>query len=491
MKNIVLLFVLSVFGWFSAPASTSQVATRPNILWIVANDISPDLGCYGNKLVHTPNLDKLAQEGVMYRNFITVGAVCSPSRSALITGMYSVSINSHNQFPKDKTTLPAPIVPVTEYFRQAGYYVANTGGVQMSGPHYTGYNFVHDPKKLYQGFDWGQKKKDQPFFAQVHLTLAHRPFKRDPSRPVNPDKVVLPPYYPNHPVARQDWALYLETIQLLDQQIGTILEKMKRDGLAQNTVVFFFGDHGRPHVRGKQFLYEGGINTPLIVRWPGHLPAGTTSDRLVSNIDLAATALQLANIKIPAHLQGQDFLSKTAPARAYAFAARDRCDETLDRIRAVRTKDFKYIRNFYPERPYTQFNAYKKWEYPVLTLMQVLQRQGKLNPDQARFMASNRPAEELYDLRKDPFELHNLAGQSAYETKLKELRAQLDNWLTVADKGPYPENPEEVSYAVELMKGKFKDAMEKKGLSPTISDEEYLQYWEKQLVPTKPEQALK
>lgn len=479
-KNYFLLIV-----WISLVSTNvlgQSQQKRPNILWIVANDLCPDLASYGNKLVHTPNLDELAGQGVLYKNLITVGAVCSPNRSSFITGMYSVSINCQNQFPKNKTTLPAGIVPITDHFKKAGYYVANTGGTEMTGPYYTGYNFVHDGKEMYNGFDWRGRGKDQPFFAQVHLTYSHRPFKNDVSHPIDPDKVVVPPYYPNHPVSRKDWALYLETIQLLDQQVGEILERLEQDGLAENTVVFFFGDHGRPHVRGKQFLYEGGINTPLIIRWPGTLKAGTKSDRLISNIDLSATSLQIAGVEIPGYMQGVDFLGETSKPRQYVFAARDRCDETLDRIRAVRTKDYKYIRNFFPDRPYTQFNAYKKAEYPVLTLMQVLNKKGELNADQARFMAATRPGEELYDLKNDPFEMHNLAANKKYQAKLKELRTQMDAWLATSDKGTYPEDAGEVSHAQELMKNKFKADMEKRGLDPAISDEEYLKYWEEKLL---------
>ncbi len=268
---------------------------------------------------------------------------------------------------------------------------------------------------------------------------------------------------------------------MLDQEVGEILDRLEKDGLADNTVVFFFGDHGQPHVRGKQFLYEGGINAPLIIREPGTAKLGNKSDRLISNIDIAATTLQLAGIPLPAYMQGIDFLGKSAKPRAYAFAARDRCDETLDRIRAVRTKDFKYIRNFFPERPYTQFNAYKKFDYPVLTLMQILNKNGQLNADQARFMAATKPAEELYDLRNDPYEMHNLAGQPKHQTKLKELRKELDAWLLKADTGQYPEDPEEVSYAQELMKSRFKAQMEKIGLTPESSDEAFLKYWEDRL----------
>lgn len=481
LVNFLLFYVLLCYGF--AYANQKAVSSRPNILWIVANDISPDLGCYGNKLVSTPHLDQLAREGVIYQNFFTVGAVCSPSRSGLITGMYQVSINSHNQFTKYKKALPDPMVPVTDYFKKAGYFVTNSSGIQLDkAGYYTGYNFSHDAEKLHNGTDWRQRAPGQPFFAQIHLTYSHRPFESDPSQPVDPDKVVLPPYYPDHPLARKDWALYLETVQLMDQQIGKILERLKKDELADNTVIFFFGDHGRPHVRGKQFLYDGGIHTPLIVRWPGNLKSGTKNSRLISNIDLAPTAMQLAGIEIPDYMQGRDFMSKTSKPREHIFAMRDRCDGTIDRIRAVRTKDFKYIRNFYPELPYTQFNAYKKWAYPVLTLMQVMQKNGELTPEQAHFMAPDRPAEELYDLRNDPYEVHNLADQAAYQDKLKELSGILDGWLLEADKGKYPEDSSEIIYAQKLMKKEFKEHMEKKGLSDDISDEDFLKYWKKELL---------
>src|SRR5690606_24449718 len=223
------------------------------------------------------------------------------------------------------------------------------------------------------------------------------------------------------------------------------------------------------------------IHSPLIVRWPEQLKAGTKTDRLVSNIDLAPTAMQLADIDVPEYMQGSDFLGKNSIPRSHVFAARDRCDGTLDRIRTVRTKDFKYIRNFYPERPYTQFNGYKKWSYPVLTLMQVMYKNGELTPEQARFMAPSRPGEELYDLNADPFEMNNLAGQPAFQGELKELREVMDSWLAEVDLAEYPEDPAEISEAQKTMELQYIENMKKKGLDPQISDEDYLQYWLKEL----------
>jgi arylsulfatase A-like enzyme len=467
-------------GWFVfallflSQIASGQVKTKPsikpNILWIVANDISNDLACYGNTLVHTPNLDGLAKRGVLYRNHIVVGAVCSPNRSAFITGMHAVSINSHNQFPTVRSPLPAGIKPVTEYLRQDGYYLANTKGPEMEGPYSSGYNFQHDAEKMYDGFSWEGRKPGQPFFAQVHLTNVHRPFFRDPSRPINPDQVVLPPYYPDHKIARQDWVMYLETIQLLDKQIGEILAKLKKDGLEENTVVFFFGDHGRAHIRDKQFLYDGGVNAPLIVSWPGKIRQGVKDDRLISNVDHAATLLQLAGVKQPDHMQGRDYLNAKSKPNSYVFSARDRCDGTLDRIRMVRTKDFKLIRNFYPDRPYTQYSSYKRYSYPMWTLMKVLKEQNKLNAAQSLFLADTRPEYELYDVKNDPHELNNLSGNSANNTKLNELKKVLNDWIAKADKGPHPENSEEIKKGIASM-----------GADISVPEEQFLETWEKRL----------
>jgi arylsulfatase A-like enzyme len=469
----------------SKAAGTSGNVQRLNILWIVADDLGADLGCYGDPLVHSPHLNRLATEGTLYSNLYTVTAVCSPSRSALITGMYPVSINCHQHRTQYKNPLPAPVKPITEYFREAGYFVTNGNFRDLNKPGKTDYNFIHHHDSLYDGSDWRQRKNDQPFFSQVQIFYPHRPFARDPSHPINPDAVRLPPYYPDHRLARQDWALYLETVQIVDQEVGRILERLEEDGLANNTVVFFFGDQGRPHVRDKQFLYDGGTHTPLIVRWPGKLKPGTKDSRLISNVDLGPAAMQVAGIVVPEHMQGKDFLAAQDEQREHVFSMRDRRDETVDRIRSVRTQEYKYIRNYYPERPYTQFNAYKKQSYPVLTLMQVMHSNGELTPAQEHFMQDRRPAEELYDLRNDPHEIHNLALDADYQWKKKELSAVLNDWLAEADKGQYPEDPAEIAYARELMRENYRMGMERIGLSEASSDEEILTYWEKVLTPTK------
>jgi len=451
------------------PARLSAVDSaedRPNILWILSEDISPDLGCYGTPAVQTPNLDRLARQGIRFTQAFTTSPVCSASRSAMITGMYQTSIGAHHHrsHRDDGYTLPEPVRPITDYFRRAGYFTANVTtaapGVRGSGK--TDFNF-NVRGKPFDGTDWAVKrpsnestasrrKANQPFFAQLSISMTHRGghwknLEEKLDNPVDPAAVKLPPYYPDHPIARRDWATYLNSIQVMDQYVGKILQRLDDEGLAENTLVVFIGDHGRCHVRGKQWLYDGGIHIPLLVRWPGKLKAGQVCDHLVSAIDISATVLKVAGIEPPAHIEGQVFLEpagkggwKPVKKRDYIIAARDRCDETIDRIRCVRTDRYKYIRNFMPDRPYTQKNRYKERSYPVLGLMKELHAQGKVTPVQALFMASRKPDEELYDLQADPYEVHNLAGSQEHQAILKRMRAILQQWIEeTGDMGQSPE----------------------------------------------------
>src|SRR5690606_7014253 len=293
----------------------------------------------------------------------------------------------------------------------------------------------------------------------------------------------------------KDWALYLETVQLTDRHVGAILQRLEDEGLAENTIVFFFGDQGQPHVRAKQFLYDAGIHTPLIVRFPagmraaGRATTGAEDHRMVSTVDIAVTTLGLAGIPLPDHLQGVDFLAADRQPRRYAFSMRDRCDEAVDRIRSVRSERFKYIRNFYPERPYTQFSAYKKSNYPVLTQLEIMFREGGLDENQRQFMADKRPAEELYDVQADPHELHNLALLPGYSDTLARYREVLDGWLAEADHGVYPEPASEIVHAEKLMQEIFAREMAEKGLPANVSDRELLSYWERSLLGTDSKQS--
>lgn len=463
--------------------ASKEKTSQPNILWIVADDLGVELSCYGVDHVYTPNIDRLAAEGTLYRNMFTVAAVSSVSRSSLITGMYPTSIDCHQHRKQYKSPLPDPVIPITEYFRQAGYFVCN--GIVNNRTKFgkTDYNFTHDVKTLYDGADWQERKEGQPFFAQIQISYPHRPFIEDKEHPVDPSLVDIPPNYPDHPVTRKDWAMYLETVQAVDRQVGVILQRLENEGLLDNTIIFFFGDQGHPHIRSKQFMYEEGTHTPLIVRCPSGLTPGGECVDLISNIDLSAQALMTAGIEIPSYMHGQPFIGKKTPKRTYIASTRDRMDETVDRIRAIRTQQFRYIRNFYPELPYTQWNAYKKFNYPVLTLMQVMFKKGKLTNDQALFLAESRPAEELYDIQKDPFCLNNLVDDPTLNEELVKMRDNMDSWLIKYDLATYPEAQEEIDYAKRLMDEQFKMWMSKIGLSPDISDEDFLKWWQEKLIP--------
>ncbi len=417
---------------------------RPNILWIISEDTCPDFGCYGERLVHTPNVDRLAAEGARFTNAFTATPVCSTSRSSFMTGVHCTSFGAHHHRSHrgDGFTLPSDIHVFTHYLRQAGYFTAITHGRK------TDWNFKPHGKP-YDSNKWDDLKSHQPFFAQVQFSETHRGFKRCKDHPVDPDKVTVPPYYPDHPVTRKDWARYLETVNVLDQKIGKVLERLERDGLAENTIVFYFADHGRPHVRGKQWLYEGGIHIPLVVRWPKHIQPGTVVEELVSAVDFAPSVLDLARAAVPKHMHGRIFLGPRKQGEPDSIiASRHRCDETVDGIRCVRTRRWKYIRNRMPDRPYAQFNRYKQRSYPVMRLLWQLHADGNLEPAQARFMAPSRPPEELYDLQADPSEIENLADAPEHQDTLERLRQRLDQWADeTGDLGEIPEPHLEPLYA--------------------------------------------
>lgn len=428
---------------------------RPNILWLIAEDFGPHLGCWGTKEVWTPNLDRLAAEGVRYTRAYTTAPVCSPSRSAFMTGMYQTTIGAHHHrsHRDDGYRLPAGVRVLTDRLRDDGYFTANVRslgpGIAFKGTGKTDWNFTY-PGKPFDSEDWTELKSHQPFYAQVNFQETHRTFHA-PQR-ADPAKVEVPPYYPDHPVTRRDWAEYLDAASELDRKVGRILEQLRADGLAENTVILFFGDNGQAHVRGKQFCYESGLSVPLIVHWPKSLTApkgfrpGTVSDRLVASIDFTATTLDLAGVSRPEGMQGEVFLGeRAAPPREYVFGARDRCDETVARFRTVRDARYRYIRNFMPERPFLQANEYKERQYPVWNLIKELHAQGKLSPVQDALAQPHMPAEELYDLEQDPHEIRNLADSkdSGHQAALKRLRGVLERWIEDSnDQGRIPEPPE-------------------------------------------------
>lgn len=470
---------------FGSDAAQSRPA-RPNILWIVAEDLCPDLHCYGTPLVQTPNIDKLAAGGAMFTNAFSAAPVCSASRSALLTGMYQTAINAHHHRPPRIPPLPGGVRFATEYFREAGYFTCNNRALNWDKRGKIDCNF-QIPEIPYDGTDWRERRPGQPFFAQVQFGETHRSFARDPRSPIDPNLVRVPPYYPDHPLTRRDWADYLEYIQILDRKIGKVLERLKEDGLENSTIVFFFADHGRPHVRGKQYLYDGGIHIPLIIRWPGRIRPGTVHEDLVSGIDLLPTCLTMANIRVPDSMQGRSFWGPNVQKREFIISARDRIDETYDRVRCVRSKKLKYLRNFYPNQPYIQKNVVPRLVLPVLTLMVVLHQEGRLTPAQAAFMAKTRPDEELYDLEKDPHEMNNVASDPRYRQHLERMRSILEKWIVETnDHGMFREDPEIAeNVRRNFWKTIYEPGMKKRGLDPNVTSQEYLAYWQERMLSRK------
>jgi N-sulfoglucosamine sulfohydrolase len=278
--------------------------------------------------------------------------------------------------------------------------------------------------------------------------------------------------------------MYLESIQVFDRKVGQVLQRLEDEGVADNTIVFLISDHGRAHIRDKQFLYDGGIRVPCIVRWPGHIDAGIVSNALVSGIDFAPTALSLAGLDVPHEMEGNIFLGPDAKSRTEVISARDRCDGTVDRIRCVRTQDYKYIRNFHPDRAYMQFNGYKYQQYPLWTLLPLLAKEGQLTDAQTKFLAPSRPYEELYDLQADPHELNNLAESAEHQTILNDLSRRLDDWIeTYKDQGAVPEDPASIAeYALDMHSRNQSRMENQHGITKPVSPEEYIEIWEKRLL---------
>jgi N-sulfoglucosamine sulfohydrolase len=441
LKIAAVFRVVTIALWFLVSLSLAWAAAppRPNILWLIAEDFGPHLGCYGTKEVFTPNLDRMATEGVRYTRFFTTAPVCSPSRSAFMTGMYQTTIGAHNHrsHRDDDYELPKGVRLLTDWLRDSGYFTANIRELPANfGFHGTGktdWNFRYQGKP-FDSDNWADLKAHQPFYAQINFHETHRKFNG--SKRADPAKVEIPPCYPDHPVTRADWAAYLDAASELDRKIGLILNRLAADGLASNTVVVFFGDNGQAHVRGKQFCYDSGLRVPMIVRWPHgfpepqHFKHGAVDDRLLEAIDLAPTMLAIAGSSPPSSMQGHIFLGANATSpKEYVFGARDRCDETAFRFRTVRDKRYRYIHNFTPDRPFLQPNEYKEKQYPVWNLLKELHAAGKLTPEQEALCAATMPEEELYDLERDPHEINNLARSAEHQKTLERLRKVLNHWI--------------------------------------------------------------
>jgi len=458
--NVLKSFAVfsSILILLSCGSPQQDMPGRPNILWITCEDMSPHLGCYGDTVARTPVLDQLAREGIRYTNAFSVAGVCSPSRACLITGLYQTSFGAQHMRTLSRTAAIAQVtdlvalaIPVyeavppagvscfTEYLRVAGYYVSNNVK--------TDYQF-HIPITAWDDCSstahWRNRSEDQPFFSIFNITTTHESqvwVRAGDSLLVDPSRVIVPPYYPDNPIVRKDIARHFTNIILMDRQVADILAQLEEDGLSNETIVFFYSDHGDGLPRAKRWLYDSGLRVPLIIRFPGRRFAGEVTDELVSFVDFAPTVLSLAGIDIPGYMQGQAFLGdqKAAP-RDYIFAAKDRMDPSIDNARAVRDKGFKYIRNYMPEKPFVQFIPYRD-QMDLMKELLEYHSEGKLEGPQKLWFRTTKPEEELYDTRLDPHEINNLAGNPEYSEVLEELRQAHLGWKSAYD--PYHMVPED------------------------------------------------
>lgn len=451
MKKVFSNFLISISTAFllicsitscNQRQSQDEQAEQPNILWIVSEDNSPFFGCYGDEFATTPTFDKLASEGVLYENAFANAPVCAPARSTIITGMYPPSMGTQNM--RSVYSTPESIKFFPQYLREAGYYTTNNAkeDYNMNKPEGT---WDESSRKAH----YKNRKEGQPFFAIFNLGVSHESsiHKSTPAAELrhDPAKVTLPPYHPDTPEMRHDWAQYYDKIEDLDSQVAKILIELEDAGLAGNTIVGYYGDHGGVIARSKRFVYESGTHVPMIWRFPEkykHLAPSapnTRTDRLVSFVDLAPTVLSLAGVEVPDYMQGKAFLGdQQAQPRDYVHLFRGRMDERIDMVRAVRNKQFRYIKNYMPHRIYGQYIEYL-WRAPSCRSWEEAYKAGECNEAQSAFW-EQKPPEELYDVNVDPWEVNNLAGDPEYAGVLEELRDEKDRWMSgIRDTGLMPE----------------------------------------------------
>ncbi|GGG51331.1 hypothetical protein GCM10011414_21110 [Croceivirga lutea] len=468
----------------SSKIITIELPKKPNILWLVTEDMGAYLPMFGDSTIATRNLSRLAKEGVIYPNLFSTSGVCAPSRAAIATGMYPSSIGANHMrttsytevtgLPKYGAIPPPEVKMISELLRSEGYYCTNN--------YKTDYQFkapmtAWDESSPYA--HWRNREKDQPFFAVMNFTETHESGLFEPygfreietrhyhsgnqnykwqnfggshaknrmteeKTPVHLSKETqfdIPPYLPDTPEVRRDmWKLY-NNIAEMDKQVGAVLKQLEEDGLLENTIIFFYGDHGGPLPRQKRLIYDSGLNTPMIIRFPNKWKAGTVDEQLVSFVDFAPTLLSLTGTNPPEHLQGEAFLGEFAhdEERTYIHAAADRFDGYTDAIRAVRDKRFKYIRNYRPEQGYYLPIDYRE-KIPTMQELLRLRDAGELDSIQMQWFRASKPIDELYDCVNDPHELHNLANDPKYAVKLKELQNEMDRWI--AKIGDQPNLPE-------------------------------------------------
>lgn len=445
-KSCWIKFPFFLLLFLSAISKFVDAQSRPNIIWITCEDISPFLPSYGDSTIKTPNLSMLASEGIRFTRIFSVYGVCAPARSSIITGMYpnsigsmdmrTVSVNRDNSFLPNYEAVPPPEVKCfTEYLRAAGYYCTNNAK--------TDYQFkppVTAWDENSKTATWRNRAPGQPFFAVFNIEITHESQiwvrQKQPLR-VDPAKVKVPPYYPqNNPIIRKDIARMYDNIMLMDDKVGQLLDQLRDDHLIDSTIIFFYSDHGGPIAWYKREPYDRGTLVPFIIRFPDKRASGTTNDELHSFVDLAPTMLSLAGVPVPAYLQGQAFLGTQKPMtpRQYIFTARDRMDGFYDLIRSVRDKQYRYVRNYDPGLiKYSDVN-YRK-SMPMMKEILRLKDKDSLNASLQQWFSPKMP-EELYDVQKDPYELTNLANDANYSNVLHRMRREEQSWvMQIRDKG--------------------------------------------------------
>lgn len=428
----------------------SDGVTPLNFLWVCLEDTSPRLGCYGDEVARTPAMDQLAAEGRVYRQAFSTAPVCAPARSAVYTGVYApfagaqhmrVShVNARVPERVPYTCVPPPYVKFfTEVFRAHGWFCSNYGKSD------TQFELDCDVAPVtawdLQGWGseeapvhWRRRAQGQPFFAVFNLAGTHEsrmwPVEGEEVR-TDPSRVELPPYLPDTVESRRACARAYDRVAESDAVVGRLMRELEEDGLVESTVVMVWGDHGEGLPRSKRWLYDTGLRVPLIVRWPGVVPAGSVEDGLVSTVDLAPTVLAMAGLPVPAHYQGVPFWGPEARVRTHVFASRDRHDEAPDMVRAVRSERWKYIRNYYPDLPGTVWTPYA-YRHPVQRGLDAAWAEGGTGGEQ--LARERRAPEELYDCERDPWEMENLAGQAEHLEVLRELRGVMDAWQVAYDR---------------------------------------------------------
>lgn len=440
----LLLAMLVVAGYqpWAVVLGQDTAELRPNFLWITSEDNGPQLGCYGDAFADTPHIDALAARGMMYANCWSNAPVCAPARTTIITGLFPTSLGGQHMRSEVKLPPVAKLYP--EVLRELGYYCSNNSKED--------YN-LQQPKKVWddssRNAHWRNRRPGQPFFAVFNYTVSHESKIRvRPHTPVHDaEQVTVPPYHPDTPEVRRDWAQYYDKVTQMDGEVGQVLRQLKDDGLDDSTIVFYYGDHGSGMPRGKRWLYQSGLHVPLIVHVPprfhwlveAQYSAGKTSQRLVSFVDLFPTILSLVNQEPPSHLQGKAFLGPHATEEPqYIYGFRDRMDERYDMSRAIRDERYMYIRNFYPQRPQGAYLDYM-FKTPTTQVWKALFDAGQLDAAQSVFWKPKAP-EELYDLQEDPYQVRNLADSQEHAQVLERLRGATRDWMVrVGDLGFLPE----------------------------------------------------